>query len=265
MMPMRVMEIARSILKKNSTLADGLRKRFAAQRTYVFNMLSSPGAGKTTLLEATLARLNERYRVAALVGDQATDNDATRLRRSGVPVRQITTGSECRLDAIMIEDALTGWEPQALDALAIENVGNLICPAEYDLGEDLRVALFSVTEGEDKPLKYPLAFNTADVVLITKNDLSEATEFDAVAARSAIERVHPGVPVLYLSTRSGDGMDEWMSFLTSRIDAKRFPLAESAAEHSHPHVHVHSHADGPDHEHVHDHTHSHDHPHDHEH
>ncbi|HEY1681290.1 MAG TPA: hydrogenase nickel incorporation protein HypB [Candidatus Tumulicola sp.] len=265
MMPMRVVEIARSILKKNSTLADGLRKRFSEQRTYVFNLLSSPGAGKTTLLEASLRRLDERYRVAALVGDQATENDAVRLRRSGVPVKQITTGGECRLDAIMIEDALTGWEPPSLDVLAIENVGNLICPAEYDLGEDLRVALFSVTEGEDKPLKYPLAFNTAHVVLITKIDLAAAAEFDERAARQAIERVHPGVAVLGVSSRSGAGMDEWMAFLTSRIDAKRFPNSTGATPHAHAHAHDHQHADGPEHAHVHDHAHTHDHPHDHEH
>ncbi|HEY3674706.1 MAG TPA: hydrogenase nickel incorporation protein HypB [Candidatus Tumulicola sp.] len=262
---MRVVEIARSILKKNSTLALGLRERFAKQRTYVFNLLSSPGAGKTTLLEATLRELNRRYAVAALVGDQATDNDAVRLHRSGVPVKQITTGGECRLDAIMIEQALEGWEPATLDVLAIENVGNLICPAEYDLGEDLRVVLFSVTEGEDKPLKYPLAFNTADVVLITKTDLSLATDFDEVAARQAIDRVHPGVPIIEVSARSGDGCDGWIEFLTARIDAKRFPLAATLNEHSHPHMHSHAHADGPEHEHVHDHPHGHDHPHDHMH
>jgi hydrogenase nickel incorporation protein HypB len=264
-MPMRVVEIARSILKKNSTLAYGLRERFAAQRTYVFNLLSSPGAGKTTLLEATLRELNGRYGVAALVGDQATTNDAVRLQRSGVPVKQITTGGECRLDAIMIEAALVGWEPAALDVLAIENVGNLICPAEYDLGEDLRVVLFSVTEGEDKPLKYPLAFNTADLVVITKTDLAAATEFDELSARQAIDRVHPGVPVINVSSRSGQGFDAWIAFLTARIDAKRFPLTATATGHSHADVHVHQHADGPEHEHVHDHPHGHDHPHDHVH
>jgi hydrogenase nickel incorporation protein HypB len=220
MMSIRVLKVQRSILKKNSTLAIGLRERFARQGTYVFNLLSSPGAGKTTLLEETLRRLQSHFRVAALVGDQATDNDAGRLVRSGALVKQITTGSECRLDAIMIENALTGWEPEGLEVLAIENVGNLICPAEYDLGEDLRVVLFSVTEGEDKPLKYPLAFNTADLVLVSKHDLAPVTNFDAALARENVERVHPGVKILDVSSRSGEGMDAWIKMLESAIRSK---------------------------------------------
>lgn len=219
-MPIRVVEVQRSILKKNSTLAIGLRERFARQGTFVFNLLSSPGAGKTTLLEETLRRLRPAFRSAALVGDQATENDAGRLIRSGAPVKQITTGSECRLDAIMIENALAGWEPDGLQMLAIENVGNLICPAEYDLGEDLRVVLFSVTEGEDKPLKYPLAFNTADLVLVSKIDLARVVAFDAELARANIERVHPGVRILDISTRSGEGMGAWLDLLAQAIRAK---------------------------------------------
>jgi hydrogenase nickel incorporation protein HypB len=219
-MSIRVLEVQRSILKKNSTLALGLRERFKRQGTYAFNLLSSPGAGKTALLEETLRRLHPTFRTAALVGDQATENDADRLTRSGAPVRQITTGTECRLDAIMIENALADWEPDGLQLLAIENVGNLICPAEYDLGEDLRVVLFSVTEGEDKPLKYPLAFNTADLVLVTKIDLADAVGFDAELARANIERVHPGVDVLDISTRSGEGMAAWLDLLTAAVREK---------------------------------------------
>jgi hydrogenase nickel incorporation protein HypB len=219
-MSIRVLKVQRSILKKNSTLAIGLRERFARQGTYVFNLLSSPGAGKTTLLEETLRRLQPRFFAAALVGDQATENDAHRLVRSGAKVKQITTGSECRLDAIMIENALADWEPEGLEVLAIENVGNLICPAEYDLGEDLRVVLFSVTEGEDKPLKYPLAFNTADLVLVSKSDLAAVTHFDAILAHSNIERVHPGVQVLDISAHSAQGMDAWIELLETATERK---------------------------------------------
>src|SRR5262249_26791853 len=144
----------------------------------VVSLVSSPGAGKTLFLEKMLRSLQDRYRVAALVGDLATDNDARRLARSQAPVKQITTGAVCHLEAAMIRDALEGWNLEQLDYLFIENVGNLVCPATFDLGEDLRFVLFSVTEGEDKPLKYPTIFNTADVALITKADLAQVVEFD---------------------------------------------------------------------------------------
>ncbi|GAC1652824.1 MAG: hydrogenase nickel incorporation protein HypB [Vulcanimicrobiaceae bacterium] len=220
-MPLRLIDVQQSILRKNVTLAQDWRDRFKQSGTYVINLLSSPGSGKTTLLEETLRRLQPHFRVAALVGDQATDNDSLRLARSGAPVRQISTGAECRLDAQMIGVAMEGWDPASFDLLAIENVGNLICPAEYDLGEDLRVALFSVTEGEDKPLKYPLAFNTAHVALITKTDLAQAVEFDRTAAKANIEKVHPEIPILELSTKTGEGFEEWMQFLEQRIRAKQ--------------------------------------------
>jgi hydrogenase nickel incorporation protein HypB len=219
-MKFRLVEVERSILRKNDSLAAALRARFSAGGTLAVNLLSSPGAGKTTLLEETLRRLASRHRVGAMVGDQATDNDARRLSRSGVPVRQITTAAECRLDAEMIGSALTAWEPGPLDALFIENVGNLICPAEYDLGEDLRVVLFSVTEGEDKPLKYPLAFNTAHVALITKIDLADAVGFDRAAAYASIEQVNPEMPIVEISARTGAGMERWLSLLDERIRSK---------------------------------------------
>ena len=225
-MRIRLVDVQQSVLKKNVTLAERLRERFARSGTFVFNLLSSPGAGKTTLLEATLAQLHPRFRVAALVGDQATKNDAVRLGRSGVPVKQITTGAECRLDAEMVTSALRDWlDADALDALAIENVGNLICPAEYDLGEDLRVVLFSVTEGEDKPLKYPLAFNTAHVALLSKIDLAAAVGFDRQTALANIRRVNCSMPILELSARNGEGMGAWFRFLDERIGAKRAALA----------------------------------------
>ncbi len=220
-MTLRIVEVQQSILRKNSTLAHELRARFERTGTFVLNALSSPGAGKTTLIEETLRRLGRDYSVAALVGDQATDNDAVRLARSGAPVKQITTGAECRLDAQMVTAALADFDCGDLDVLAIENVGNLICPAEYDLGEDLRVVLFSVTEGEDKPLKYPLAFTTAHVAIVSKIDLAQATGFDRETALTNIRTVHPDLPVLELSVRSGEGVDSWIEFLDSRIAGKR--------------------------------------------
>jgi hydrogenase nickel incorporation protein HypB len=219
-MPIRLVDVQQSVLKKNVTLAVRLRERFARSGTLVVNLLSSPGAGKTTLLEETLGRLAPTLRVAALVGDQATDNDARRLARSGVPVRQITTAAECRLDAEMVGDALAGWETGPLDVLFVENVGNLICPAEYDLGEDLRVVLFSVTEGEDKPLKYPLAFNTAQVALVTKIDLAGAVGYDRDAARYSMAQVNPSLEVLDVSVRTGEGLEQWLALLTARHGAK---------------------------------------------
>ncbi len=219
-MKYRVVSIEQSILRKNDALADGLRARFAASGTLVVNLLSSPGSGKTTLLQQTLARLSGRRRVGALVGDQATDNDARRLAESGAPVRQITTAAECRLDADMIGRALERWEPGRLDALFIENVGNLICPAEYDLGEDLRVVVFSVTEGEDKPLKYPLAFNTAQLAVITKIDIADAVGFDRDAAYASIGQVNPGISILETSARTGAGMDGWIALLETQIERK---------------------------------------------
>ena len=219
-MKMRVVEIASNLMVKNDALAARLRDRFAQSRTLVVNVLSSPGSGKTTLLEETLKRLSRKYSVGALVGDQATANDAERLSRSGVPVRQITTAAECRLDADMITKALANWGGQRFDALFIENVGNLICPAEYDLGEDLRVVLFSVTEGEDKPLKYPLAFNTSHVAVVTKIDIAQAVGYDRSSARENIRAVNPAVLILELSARTGSGMDEWIELLESRIRAK---------------------------------------------
>src|ERR1700728_4468159 len=160
---------------------------------------SIPGAGKTALLEKTLTLLRPEFRVAALVGDLATENDATRLARSGAPVRQITTGTLCHLEAAMISTALEGWDLDTLDFLFIENVGNLVCPSSYDLGENLRLVLISVTEGEDKPLKYPTIFNSADVAIVTKTDLAAAVEFDWDSAYGNIQAVRPGMQVFRLS------------------------------------------------------------------
>ncbi len=214
----RLVEVRQNVLKQNDVLARALRKRFEAAGVCVVSLVSSPGAGKTTLLEQTLTRLRASgCRVAALVGDLATENDAARLARSQAPVKQIITGTVCHLDADMVERALENWELKDLDCLFIENVGNMVCPSSYDLGENLRIVLMSVTEGEDKPLKYPTIFNTADVALLTKMDLAAAVEFDLSAAHDSIQSVRPGMQVLELSAKTGAGMDEYLQFLELHI------------------------------------------------
>jgi hydrogenase nickel incorporation protein HypB len=209
----RLVEVRRNVLKKNDLAAAGLRQNFRDAGISVISLVSSPGSGKTAFLERTLTELQPQYRVAALVGDLATDNDAARLARSKALVQQITTGTLCHLEAEMIRKGVEAWDLRELDFLFIENVGNLVCPSSYDLGEGLRLVLLSVTEGEDKPLKYPTIFNTADVAVITKVDLAAAVEFDWTAAEGNIQRVRPGMPVMKVSAKSGEGMREWLEFL----------------------------------------------------
>ena len=217
----RILDIRQGILKKNDLLAHELRGRFETAEVCVVDLVSSPGAGKTAFLEATLTSLKERYGVAAIVGDLATENDARRLARSGVPVRQIETGGICHLEAEMLERHLDGWDLRKLDFLFIENVGNLVCPASYDLGETFRAVLLSVTEGEDKPLKYPTIFNSADVAIITKTDLAEAVEFDRAAAIESITAVRPGMKILEVSAKSGAGMNQWFEFLADKFEQQK--------------------------------------------
>jgi hydrogenase nickel incorporation protein HypB len=205
----RIVEVRKNILKKNDALAADLRERFRAAGVFVVSLVSSPGSGKTAFLEATLRELRTRYRVGALVGDLATDNDARRLGRSGADVQQITTGTVCHLDADMVTRAIERWNLAAYDLLFIENVGNLVCPASYDLGENLRVVLMSVTEGEDKPLKYPTIFNSADLAVITKCDLADAVEFRRDEAYANLRTVHPGLRVIETSTRRNEGLAPW--------------------------------------------------------
>ena len=211
-----MVEVRQNVLKQNDLLARTLRERFQAAGVLVVSMVSTPGAGKTALLEQTLTRLRANgVRVAALVGDLATENDAKRLARSEAPVKQIITGTVCHLDAQMIDHAIVDWSLNKLDILFIENVGNLVCPSSYDLGEQLRLVLMSVTEGEDKPLKYPTIFNTADTAVITKMDLAQAVEFDLQSARENIQAVRPGMKIMELSTKTGAGMSEFVTFLNS--------------------------------------------------
>jgi hydrogenase nickel incorporation protein HypB len=213
----RMVEVRSRILKENDVLAGELRKRFQQAGVAVISFVSSPGSGKTTFLESLMARLAGKWHIAALVGDLATENDAARLRRVCPRVKQISTGTVCHLDAKMIAAALEEWKLDDLDLLLIENVGNLVCPASYDLGEAMRVVLLSTTEGEDKPLKYPTIFNTSDVALLTKMDLAEAVEFDRMAALENIQRVRPGMLVLEISTRSGQGMDKAVALVEEQI------------------------------------------------
>jgi hydrogenase nickel incorporation protein HypB len=213
----RVLEIRQKVLSKNDELARGLRDRLHAHGVFTLNFVSSPGTGKTRLLEETLGRLVARgLRPAALVGDLATDNDARRLMRSGVPVRQITTAGRCHLEAEMINAHLEGWDLGQFDILFIENVGNLVCPSSYDLGEDLRVVMLSVTEGEDKPIKYPSLFNSADLAIITKLDLAEACETDLAAMHANLQAIRPGIRAFETSAKTGAGLDEWLDFLVEQ-------------------------------------------------
>jgi hydrogenase nickel incorporation protein HypB len=212
----RLLEVRKNVLRQNDIVARELREKFRLRDTFVVSLVSSPGTGKTRFLESTLGLLRNQYRVAALVGDLATDNDAERLARSGAPVRQITTGTLCHLEAAMVQNSLQDWDTGDLDFLFIENVGNLVCPSSYDLGENLRLVLLSVTEGEDKPLKYPTIFNSADVAVLTKMDLAAAVEFDEAAAMANIQAVRPGMQVFKVSAKTGEGMDDYLQFLAQQ-------------------------------------------------
>lgn len=216
-MTTRIVELRRGILKKNDELAAGLRDRFTSAGVIVLNLVSSPGTGKTAFLERTLRELRGRGKhAAALVGDLETDNDARRLAASGAPVRQINTHGICHLDAEMVGKHLDVWEGVALaglDYLFIENVGNLVCPSSYDLGERIRVVLLSVTEGEDKPLKYPGLFNSADAAVITKIDLADPCGFDRELALRNINEVRLGIRIFETSAKTGAGMKDWLIYL----------------------------------------------------
>lgn len=212
----RLVEVRKNVLKQNDVIARALRDRFRDAGVLTVSLVSSPGSGKTAFLEKTLTLLRSRFRVAALVGDLATENDAARLARSQAPVKQILTGTVCHLEAAMVLNALGEWNLSDLDFLFIENVGNLVCPSSYDLGEDLRFVLLSVTEGEDKPLKYPTIFNSADVAVITKSDLAAAVEFNEAEALRNIQAVRPGMEVFKVSSKTGEGMDQFLEFLEAR-------------------------------------------------
>ena len=208
--------LERKVLSENDRIAGRLRERFLERRLLCLNFISSPGAGKTSLLERTLERLSPDERVALLTGDIQTDNDARRLARFGFPVKQITTGGTCHLDARMIERALADWPLDSVDMLLIENVGNLVCPASYDLGEAAKVVVLSVPEGEDKPLKYPAIFFKSELLILNKTDLLPYVSFDLGSARAHALQVHPGMEIVELSCKTGAGLDDWMKWLGRR-------------------------------------------------
>ncbi len=213
---MERLPLERKVLSENDRIAAELRAKFNEHGVLCLNIISSPGSGKTALLERTLESLPRTARVAVLTGDIQTDNDAARLRRFHFPVKQITTGGTCHLDARMIERHLADWRIEDLDLLLIENVGNLVCPSSYDLGEAAKIVLLSVTEGEDKPLKYPSIFFKSDLLLLTKTDLLPYVPFDIEAAAENARRVHPGMEVVRVSSLTRDGFDEWLMWLAER-------------------------------------------------
>jgi hydrogenase nickel incorporation protein HypB len=212
----QTIDLNRSLLEKNDRHAERNRGFFQAKKVLVLNVLSSPGSGKTTLIRETAARLAGRLRVGVIVGDLATDNDAQKLRQAGVPVVQITTGTVCHLDADMIASAVEQMDLDPLNLLIIENVGNLVCPADFDLGESLRVVLLSTTEGEDKPLKYPPIFHSADAVVITKSDLAKAARFNHEQALASLHHVSHHATIFEVSAKTGDGMKKWLDYLVKQ-------------------------------------------------
>jgi hydrogenase nickel incorporation protein HypB len=208
--------LEKKVLSENDRIAAELRERFRENHVLVVNLISSPGSGKTSLLEKTLEALPRTERVAVLTGDIQTENDANRLKRFGFPARQITTGGTCHLDARMIERHLADWRLDELDLLFIENVGNLVCPSSYDLGEAAKIVLLSVTEGEDKPLKYPSIFFKSELLVITKTDLLPYVPFDIRNAEENARKVHPGMEIVRVSCTAGDGLKEWQQWLEQR-------------------------------------------------
>jgi hydrogenase nickel incorporation protein HypB len=226
---MTQVDVKQKVLAANAAAAAELREGFRESGTLVVNLISSPGSGKTTLLEATARAWKDRYRMGGLDGDIATERDAERLRRAGIPARQILTGGACHLDARQVEKALAeeGARLSGLDLLLIENVGNLICPTSYDLGEDFKIALLSVAEGDDKPFKYPGIFSRASATIVTKADLLPYVDFDVEAVREQIKILNPQARFVVTSARTGEGMEAWFALLEGEIAAKRAarPLA----------------------------------------
>lgn len=220
-------EINRKILDANDGDAEENRQVFREKRVFVLNMMSAPGSGKTTLLVKTIQQLQPNIRCAVIVGDISTTNDADRLAATGVDVIQINTdtfGGDCHLSARRIAEAAYALPLDNVDLLIIENIGNLVCPAEFDIGEDARAVVISVTEGEDKPLKYPLMFRVCDVTIYNKTDLLPHLDYDMAQAVSNIGRIHPGMPVFPISARTCDGLDLWMEWLKEKIREKQLAM-----------------------------------------
>jgi len=214
---MPVITVERKILKKNDEIAAENRRLFKENQIYVINLLSSPGSGKTTLLEKTLEHLNGEVAIGVVEGDVQTDNDAQRISRYQVPVVQIVTNGGCHLEAVLVQNALKNFELSRLQFLVIENVGNLVCPANYDLGESLKVVMMSTTEGDDKPAKYPAMFRVSDIMIINKMDLVDYVDFDPEKAKAHALQINPKLQIFELSCKTGQGLENWLSWLRSRI------------------------------------------------
>jgi hydrogenase nickel incorporation protein HypB len=217
----RTIRIGEDLLAKNNRLAADNRSRFAAEQLLVLNLVSSPGSGKTSILERTLTDLKGQLEFAVLEGDQQTSNDADRIAATGAPVKQINTGAGCHLDAHMVGHGAAAFALKGTDVLMIENVGNLVCPAAFDLGEDHKVVVLSVTEGEDKPLKYPQMFQAADLMLINKTDLLPYLRFDLEQCKAFACQVNPQIKIIELSCHSGEGMTAWYDWLFAGVASKR--------------------------------------------
>jgi hydrogenase nickel incorporation protein HypB len=217
----KIVRIEEDLLAKNDRLASGNRQLFAEQGLLVLNLVSSPGSGKTTILEQTLTDLGGELNFAVLEGDQQTSNDADRIAATGVPAHQINTGAGCHLDAHMVAHGVEHFDLSRTDILMIENVGNLVCPAAFDLGEDCKVSVLSVTEGEDKPLKYPRMFRASDVLLINKIDLLPHLRFDVELCKEHARRIHPEIRIFEISCYSGDGLEQWYRWLREQAAKKK--------------------------------------------
>jgi len=214
--------VLKNLMSENDHIAEHNREHFDRHGVLAINLMSSPGSGKTALLEATILQLKDKYRIAVIEGDLETENDAERIRRHGVPAIQITTGSACHLDAHMLHDAVHGLALSELDIVFIENVGNLVCPASFDLGHHLNVTLLSVTEGDDKPAKYPVMFRAADLMLLTKTDLLEVLDdFDTGRAETHLRELASDAPVFELSARRGSGLESWLGWLDQQLEEQR--------------------------------------------
>ncbi len=218
---MERLPLERKVLNENDRIAANLRGRFAEHNILCLNLISSPGSGKTSLLECTLESFDRHERVAVLTGDIQTENDAKRLARFGFPVKQITTGGTCHLDARMIEKALLDWRLEDIDLLLIENVGNLVCPSSYDLGEAAKLVILGVTEGEDKPLKYPSIFFKSALLILNKIDLLPYVPFDIAAAEENSRQVHREMEIVRVSCQTRDGMTEWLGWLNRKRESLR--------------------------------------------
>jgi hydrogenase nickel incorporation protein HypB len=222
-------EVEKKVLSENHILAGQLRERYRQQGILCVNLISAPGSGKTLLLEKTLERMDQGTRVAVLTGDLQTENDAQRLAKLGFPVKQIVTGGTCHLDARMVKKHLADWNLENIELLIVENVGNLVCPSSYDLGEDAKIVLLSTTEGEDKPLKYPSIFFKSELMILTKIDLLPYVPFKSDVAKENARRVHPQMEILEVSSTTGEGLDAWMNWITARQrKAKEKPRLVSA-------------------------------------